>query len=170
MLWNEQKSREIPAVCISPKDYADREEFHESTSDRTCRSISADLVVLAGYLVAIPTDDRGSLSESYHQYSSVIDSFFLWNGILWTSVFMREFLQRGVKVTGATVHFVDDGHRYRTDHSSESCRSTSGRYSGECLQQRVMEEAEWKILPAAIDLIANGKVSVQDGKVIIAEE
>ena len=78
-------------------------------------------------------------------------------------------LARGVKVTGATVHFVDTG----TDTGPIILQKAVEVHQGdtpEVLQKRVMEEAEWKILPAAINLIANGKVSVQDGKVIIAEE
>lgn len=75
-------------------------------------------------------------------------------------------LSRGVRVTGATVHFVDTG----TDTGPIILQKAVEVHQGdtpEVLQRRVMEEAEWKILPAAIDLIANGKVSVQDGKVII---
>ena len=75
-------------------------------------------------------------------------------------------LARGVKVVGATVHFVDTG----TDTGPIILQKAVEVHQGdtpEVLQRRVMEEAEWKILPAAIDLIANGKVSVQDGKVII---
>ena len=78
-------------------------------------------------------------------------------------------LSRGVKVTGATVHFVDTD----TDTGPIILQKAVEVHQGdtpEVLQRRVMEEAEWKILPAAIDLIANGKVSVQDGKVIIEEK
>ena len=72
-------------------------------------------------------------------------------------------------MTGATVHFVDTG----TDTGPIILQKAVEVHQGdtpEVLQKRVMEEAEWKILPAAINLIANGKVLVQDGKVIIAEE
>ena len=77
-------------------------------------------------------------------------------------------LSRGVKVTGATVHFVDGG----TDTGPIILQKAVEVHEGDtpkALQQRVMEEAEWVIMPRAIDLIANGKVTVEDGHVKIKE-
>ena len=125
-----------------------------------------DLIVLAGYLVKIP-------EEMVHQYShriinihpSLIPSFC---GTGFYGLRVHEgVLNRGVKITGATVHFVDTG----TDTGPIILQKAVEVQQGdtpEVLQRRVMEEAEWKILPEAIDLIANGKVSVQDGKVQIS--
>ena len=76
-------------------------------------------------------------------------------------------LARGVRVTGATVHFVDEG----TDTGPiilQKAVEVQEDDTPEVLQRRVMEQAEWKILPHAIDLIANGRVSVNDGRVTIA--
>lgn len=161
------ESREISAKCISPKDYADREEFHRALLTELQEN-QVDLVVLAGYLVAIPP----MIVEAYPNriiniHPSLIPSFC---GTGYYGLRVHEgVLARGVKVTGATVHFVDTG----TDTGPIILQKAVEVHQGdtpEVLQKRVMEEAEWKILPAAINLIANGKVSVQDGKVIIAEE
>ena len=161
------ESREITAKCISPKDYADREEFHRALLTELQEN-QVDLVVLAGYLVAIPP----MIVEAYPNriiniHPSLIPSFC---GTGYYGLRVHEgVLARGVKVTGATVHFVDTG----TDTGPIILQKAVEVHQGdapEVLQKRVMEEAEWKILPAAINLIANGKVSVQDGKVIIAEE
>ena len=161
------ESREIPAKYISPKDYADREEFHRALLTELQEN-QVDLVVLAGYLVAIPP----MIVEAYPNriiniHPSLIPSFC---GTGYYGLRVHEgVLARGVKVTGATVHFVDTG----TDTGPIILQKAVEVHQGdtpEVLQKRVMEEAEWKILPAAINLIANGKVSVQDGKVIIAEE
>ena len=124
-----------------------------------------DLVVLAGFLVAVPS----MIVEAYPNriiniHPSLIPSFC---GTGYYGLHVHEgVLSRGVRVTGATVHFVDTG----TDTGPIILQNAVEVHQGdtpEVLQRRVMEEAEWKILPAAIDLIANGKVSVQDGKVII---
>ena len=164
---NRAESRGIPAKCISPKTFENREEFHKALL-LELQENKIDLVVLAGYLVAIPP----TIVEAYPNriiniHPSLIPSFC---GTGYYGLRVHEgVLARGVKVTGATVHFVDTG----TDTGPIILQKAVEVHQGdtpEVLQKRVMEEAEWKILPAAINLIANGKVSVQDGKVIIAEE
>lgn len=158
------ENKGIPAKCISPKDYADREAFHKELLAELQQN-QVDLVVLAGYLVAIPP----MIVEAYPNriiniHPSLIPSFC---GTGYYGLRVHEgVLTRGVKVTGATVHFVDAG----TDTGPIILQKAVEVHQGDTpqvLQKRVMEEAEWKILPAAINLIANGKVSVQDGKVII---
>ena len=161
------KKKEIDAVCLSPKTFASREAFNEALLAKL-QSYNVDLVVLAGCLVVIPQ----SIVDAYPNkiiniHPSLIPSFC---GTGYYGLKVHEgVLSRGVKVTGATVHFVDTG----TDTGPIILQKAVEVHQGdtpEVLQKRVMEEAEWKILPAAINLIANGKVSVQDGKVIIAEE
>lgn len=156
----------IEAVCISPKDYADREEFHKALLGKLQES-KVDLVVLAGYLVAIPP----MIVEAFPNriiniHPSLIPSFC---GVGYYGLHVHEgVLSRGVKVTGATVHFVDAG----TDTGPIILQKAVEVQEGDTpkvLQQRVMEQAEWKILPKAIDLIANDKVTVTDGKVSIKE-
>lgn len=154
----------IPARCVSPKDFEDREAFNRALLE-TVNSFHPDLVVLAGFLVVIPA----MMIEEYQNrminiHPSLIPSFC---GKGYYGLKVHEAaLERGVKVTGATVHFVDEG----TDTGPiilQKAVETEPGDTPQILQRRVMEQAEWKILPRAIDLIANGKVHVEDGKAVI---
>lgn len=160
------KNHNIEAVCISPKDYATRAEFNEAFLEKL-NSYEVDLVVLAGFLVVIPEQ----MIQQYRNriiniHPSLIPSFC---GTGYYGLKVHEgVLSRGVKVTGATVHFVDEG----TDTGPIILQKAVEVQQGdtpEVLQRRVMEQAEWIIMPKAIDLIANGKVSVLDGQVMINE-
>ncbi|MBR1571244.1 MAG: phosphoribosylglycinamide formyltransferase [Lachnospiraceae bacterium] len=155
----------IPAECISPKNYDSRDEFNVALTNRLVES-GVDLVVLAGFLVNIPP----MMVEKFPNriiniHPSLIPSFC---GKGFYGLHVHEgVLARGVKVTGATVHFVDDG----TDTGPiilQKAVEVRQDDDPKSLQLRVMEQAEWNILPQAIDMIANGKVSVVDGRVIIA--
>ena len=152
----------IDAVCVSPKDFPDREAFNRAFLEKV-NEYHPDLIVLAGFLVAIPA----AMIESYRNriiniHPSLIPSFC---GVGFYGLKVHEAaLARGVKVTGATVHFVDEG----TDTGPIILQKSVQVHQDDTpktLQQRVMEEAEWQLLPQAIDMIANGKVSVTDGKV-----
>lgn len=152
----------IPAKCICPKDYVSRDAFNDALLQALEES-GADLVVLAGCLVVIPE----KIVERFENriiniHPSLIPSFC---GKNFYGLKVHEgVLERGVKVTGATVHFVDKG----TDTGPIILQKAVEVQPGdtpETLQQRVMEEAEWVIMPRAIDLIANGKIKVVDGKV-----
>ena len=162
---NRAESRGIPAKCISPKTFENREEFHKAL---LLELQEIDLVVLAGFLVAIPP----MIVEAYPSriiniHPSLIPSFC---GVGFYGLHVHEgVLARGVKVTGATVHFVDTGTDTGPIILQKAVEVRQGD-TPEVLQRRVMEEAEWKILPKAIDLIANNKVSVQNGKVCIENE
>ena len=161
------EAKGIPGICISPKDYENREEFHKALLAELQKN-DIDLVVLAGYLVAIPP----MIVEAYPNrivniHPSLIPSFC---GTGFYGLHVHEgVLARGVKVTGATVHFVDAG----TDTGPiilQKAVSVRQDDTPKTLQRRVMEEAEWKILPRAIDLIAEGRVSVADNLVVIDGE
>ncbi len=156
------KEAGIPARCISPKDYENREAFNDALLEALVES-GADLVVLAGCLVVIPE----KIVERFENriiniHPSLIPSFC---GKDYYGLKVHEgVLDRGVKVTGATVHFVDKG----TDTGPIILQKAVEVQDGdtpEILQRRVMEEAEWVIMPQAIDLIANGRITVTDGKV-----
>ena len=160
------KKKGIDAVCLSPKTFASREAFNEALLAKL-QSYNVDLVVLAGCLVVIPQ----SIVDAYPNkiiniHPSLIPSFC---GTGYYGLKVHEgVLSRGVKVTGATVHFVDGG----TDTGQIILQKAVEVHEGDtpkALQQRVMEEAEWVIMPRAIDLIANGKVTVEDGHVKIKE-
>lgn len=160
------KNHGIPAACISPKDYADRPAFHEALL-AALDEVQADLIVLAGYLVVIPE----IMIQKYRNriiniHPSLIPSFC---GTGYYGLKVHEgVLSRGVKVTGATCHFVDEGTDTGPIILQKAVEVKQGD-TPEVLQRRVMEEAEWVIMPKAIDLIANGKVSVVDGLAVIEE-
>lgn len=158
------KNAGIPAKCISPKDFDNRALFNEALIAELDQA-QVDLIVLAGFLVVIPEQ----MIQKYRNriinvHPSLIPSFC---GTGYYGLKVHEAaLARGVKVSGATVHFVDEG----TDtgpiilqKAVEICQDDTP----EVLQRRIMEQAEWVILPQAINLIANGNVSVEDNKVHI---
>ena len=156
----------IDAVCISPRDFEDREQFNEAFI-REVDAASPDLVVLAGFLVVLPAGlIRKYENRIINIHPSLIPSFC---GTGYYGLKVHEAaLARGVKVTGATVHFVDEG----TDTGPIIMQKPVAVLPGdtpEILQRRVMEEAEWIILPKCLGLIADGKVKVSDGQVEIAE-
>ena len=154
---------QIPTKCVSPKDYESRELFNKALLEAIEES-GADLIVLAGFLVVIPQE----MIEKYRNriinvHPSLIPSFC---GTGYYGLKVHEAaLERGVRISGATVHFVDEG----TDTGPIILQKAVEVLDGDTpqiLQKRIMERAEWVILPMAIDLIANGKVEVKGGKVI----
>lgn len=144
------KQNNIEAVCVSPKDYATREEFNQALID-TIDLYNLDLIVLAGFLVVLPKE----LVEKYPNkiiniHPSLIPSF-CGDGFYGLKVH-EEALKRGVKITGATVHFVDEGTDTGPIIKQKAVRVEEGD-TPEILQRRVMEEAEWIILPETINEI-----------------
>ena len=132
----------IPAVCVSTKDYESREVFNDALLAKV-KEFTPDLIVLAGFLVKIP-------EAMVHEYYGLHVH--------------EKALERGVKVTGATVHFVNEG----MDEGpiiAQKAVAVEDDDTPEILQRRVMEQAEWLLLPQAVDDIANGRICVVDGKV-----
>ena len=161
------KNHGIPAQCISPKDFADRGKFNEKLLEAV-EGYMPDLIVLAGFLVVIPPEMTVKYKDRMiNIHPSLIPSFC---GTGYYGLKVHEAaLARGVKVVGATVHFVDEGTDTGPIILQKAVEVQPGD-TAEILQRRVMEQAEWKILPRAIDLIANGKVAVKDGKGFVLEE
>ena len=160
------KNHGIEGLCISPKNYDSREQFNDVLT-QTIVDRGIDLVVLAGYLVIIPPQLIAAYKNRIiNIHPSLIPSFC---GTGYYGLKVHEAaLKRGVKVTGATCHFVDEG----TDTGPiilQKAVEIRPDDTPKSLQQRVMEQAEWIIMPKAIDLIANGKISVEDGVVKIME-
>lgn len=159
------KQHGIYGICISPKDYENREAFYEALLAKV-DELEADLIVLAGYLVVIPEMMiRRYRNRMINIHPSLIPSFC---GTGYYGLKVHEAaLEKGVKVVGATVHFVDEG----TDTGAIIMQKAVEVLPGdtpEILQRRVMEQAEWKILPQAIDAIANGRVQMIDGKAVVS--
>lgn len=158
------KKNDIKAEYLSPKDFDKREDFDKALVE-LIDSYEVDLVVLAGYLVILPE----ILIDKYENkivniHPSLIPSFC---GMGYYGLKVHEaLLERGCKVTGATVHFVDAGADTGPIILQKAVTVDQG-ITAEELQKKVMEEAEWKILPLAINLIANGKVTVEGRQVLI---
>lgn len=152
----------ICAKAISPKDFETREMFNEALFDALTEK-EIDLVVLAGCLVVIPEKIiRHFRNRIINIHPSLIPAF-CGTGYYGLKVHEKA-LERGVKITGATVHYVDEG----TDTGPiimQKAVEIKEDDTAKVLQQRVMEEAEWVIMPQAIDDIANGRIEVIDGKV-----
>ncbi|MEE3377448.1 MAG: phosphoribosylglycinamide formyltransferase [Lachnospiraceae bacterium] len=156
----------IPAFVISPKEFSAREEFNAALKAKI-DELGTDLVVLAGCLVTIPE----ALIDAYENkivniHPALIPSFC---GKGYYGLKVHEAaLARGVKLSGATVHFVNKDLDAGPIILQKAVEVLPGD-TPKVLQQRIMEQAEWKIMPEAINLIANGKVSVVDGKAVISE-
>lgn len=141
----------IPAFCISPKTFASRAEFNEAFLQKL-EELNPDLIVLAGFLVILPeTMIRIYRDRIINIHPSLIPSFC---GTGFYGLKVHEaVLTRGVKITGATVHYVDEGTDTGRIIAQKAVEVLDGD-TPEILQRRVMEQAEWKILPEAIDRIA----------------
>lgn len=155
------KNHKIQGICLSPKEFENREAFNKSFCE-TMRQLKPDLIVLAGFLVNIPKemveDFRGRIINIH---PSLIPSFC---GVGFYGLKVHEAaLARGVKVSGATVHFVDEG----TDTGPiilQKAVEVEAASTPEILQRKIMEEAEWVILPQAINEIANGKIKIGESR------
>lgn len=156
----------IEAVCVSPKDYKNRELFEEALL-ACVEEATPDLIVLAGFMVKVP----GKMVKCYENriiniHPALIPAF---SGTGYYGLKVHEAaLKRGVKITGATVHFVNDG----MDEGPIIMQKAVKVYDGdtpETLQKRVMEEAEWVLLPWCINLIAAGQIKVENGRVTVTE-
>lgn len=146
------RKHKIPAECISPKSFDSREAFNKALIERV-DSYGLDLIVLAGFLVKIP---EGMIAKYRNKiiniHPSLIPSFC---GVGYYGLKVHEAaLARGVKITGATVHYVDEGMDSGPIILQKAVEVKEGD-TPQILQRRVMEEAEWKILPQAIQMIAD---------------
>ena len=152
----------ILGICMSPKEYPDRAAYNDALTDKMCE-LNPDLIVLAGFLVKIPEQMVAKFSNRIvNIHPSLIPAFC---GVGYYGLRVHEkVLERGAKVTGATVHFVNEG----MDEGpiiAQKAVCVEQDDTPEILQRRVMEQAEWILLPQAIDDIANNRIQVVDGKV-----
>ena len=156
------KNHGISGICMSPKDYSDRAAYNDAFTEKMCE-LSPDLIVLAGFLVKIPEQMVAKFSgRIINIHPSLIPSFC---GVGYYGLKVHEkALERGVKVTGATVHFVNEG----MDEGpiiAQKAVCVEDDDTPEILQRRVMEQAEWILLPKAIDDIANDRICIKGGYV-----
>lgn len=149
------KQNGIEAVCVSPKDFEDRADFNQALLEKL-DEYNLDLIVLAGFLVVLPPELTNKYKGKIINIHPSLIPAFCGNGFYGLKVH-EKVLERGVKVTGATVHFVDEGTDTGPIIYQKAVEVMEGD-TPEKLQKRVMEQAEWKILPQAINDIANGKI------------
>lgn len=160
------KQAGIKDIVVSPKDFETREVFNENLL-KTLQEVNPDLIVLAGYLVVIPESVIDAFENRIINIHPSLIPAFCGTGYYGLKVH-EAALKSGVKVVGATVHFVDKG----TDTGPIIMQKAVAVQNGDTpkvLQQRVMEQAEWNILPAAIDKIAHGKVRIEDGITVVED-
>lgn len=151
------KKAGIPSQVLSPKDFASREEFNDALL-AALQASGADLVVLAGCLVAIPPQVVKAYPNRIINIHPALIPSFCGKGFYGLHVH-EKVLERGVKVTGATVHFVDEDLDHGKILLQKAVEIPDG-ITPEELQQKVMKEAEWIILPKAIDMIADGQIPI----------
>lgn len=160
------KQAGIKDIVVSPKDFETRDVFNENLL-KILQEVNPDLIVLAGYLVVIPEIVIDAFENRIINIHPSLIPAFCGTGYYGLKVH-EAALKRGVKVVGATVHFVDKG----TDTGPIIMQKAVAVQNGDTpkvLQQRVMEQAEWNILPAAIDMIAHGKVRIEDGITVVED-
>ena len=148
----------IPGICVSPKDYPDRETFNEALLAKI-NEVSPDLIVLAGFMVAVPKQICAAYAGKIINIHPALIPSFCGKGHYGLHVHEKA-LERGVKVTGATVHFVDENLDTGPIILQKAVDIMEDD-TPETLQRRVMEQAEWVILPRAIDRIAAGRVNIE---------
>jgi len=145
----------IESKCISPKSFSNRDDFNKALLDEL-KSLNPDLIVLAGFLVNISKDIVDAFENKIINIHPSLIPSFCGKGYYGLKVH-EAALKRGVKVTGATVHFVDAGIDTGKIIIQKAVNVLQGD-DAKTLQRRVMEEAEWIILPKAVEMIANGEV------------
>ena len=160
------KQAGIEGVCVSPKDYENRSLF-EAALLQCVKEAAPDLIVLAGFMVKAPDEMvRQFENRIINIHPSLIPAFC---GTGYYGLRVHEAaLARGVKITGATVHFVNDGMDTGPIIMQKAVKVRDGD-TPETLQKRVMEEAEWVLLPWCINLIAAGQIRVENGRVTVVE-
>ncbi len=158
----------IPGFCISPKDFGTRQEFNEALL-RKVHETRPDLIVLAGCLIRIPDEMIGAYPNRIINIHPALIPSFSGKGFYGLRVH-EAALQRGVRVSGATVHFVSSGLDEGPIILQKAVQVLEGD-TPEILQRRIMEQAEWQILPEAVSLIADGRVACdENGRVVILPE
>lgn len=148
------KNAGIESKCISPKSFSNRDDFNKALLDEL-KSLNPDLIVLAGFLVNISKDIVDAFENKIINIHPSLIPSFCGKGYYGLKVH-EAALKRGVKVTGATVHFVDAGIDTGNIIIQKAVNVLPGD-DAKTLQRRVMEEAEWIILPKAVEMIANGE-------------
>ena len=156
----------IEGRVIARGDYADIAEYSRELA-RSMVEAKIDLVVLAGFLTIIDEQVYNAFKNRILNVHPALIPSFCGKGFYGLHVH-EAVLERGVKVTGATVHIVTPECDAGPIVMQKAVEVKEGD-TPEILQRRVMEEAEWKILPTAVKLFCDGRITVEDNKVKIKE-
>lgn len=153
------KNNGIETVCYKRKDFATREEYGKKLVEHL-KSRNVDLVVLAGFMIILSKNFIEAFENRIMNVHPSLIPAFCGEGFYGLKVH-EAALAKGVKVTGATVHFVDGG----TDSGPiilQKAVEIKDDDTPEILQRRVMEQAEWIILPEAIKLFSENKLKIEN--------
>lgn len=156
----------IPSIVVDRKAYGSREEYTHAVTE-ALKGENIDLCILAGFMYILDTEFIEAFRNAVINVHPALIPSFCGDGFYGLRVH-KAALDYGVKVTGATVHFVNEV----TDGGPIILQKAVAVEEGdtpELLQRRVMEQAEWEILPLAAELFCAGRLSVKDGRVSISE-
>ncbi|MCR4689221.1 MAG: phosphoribosylglycinamide formyltransferase [Saccharofermentans sp.] len=156
----------IPSVVMRASDYPSREQWDSEMAECVKKS-GAELIVLAGYLSLLGSKTVSMYSNRIINIHPSLIPSFCGEGMYGIKPH-KAALARGVKVSGATVHFVNENYDEGPILLQKSAEVLPGD-TPEVLQKRIMQECEWKILPKAIRLIADGKVSIENNIAYVTE-
>lgn len=160
------KKADIPTKVIARKEYSDSISYSKALLE-ALDSEKADLVVLAGFMTIL--DECVTKKYAYkiiNVHPALIPSF-CGEGFYGLKVHEKA-LEYGVKVSGATIHFVNE----KADAGAIILQGTvnvENDDTPEILQRRIMENVEWKLLPKAVSLFCQDKITIKDGKAYVNE-
>lgn len=154
----------IPSVVLPRKEYADKKEYSQAILEELNRQ-KADLVVLAGFMIIL--DEVVTKAYPYkiiNVHPALIPSF-CGEGYYGLKVHEKA-LEYGVKISGATIHFVNE----EADAGAiilQGAVDIANDETPETLQKKIMENVEWKLLPKAVSLFCEDRITIRDGKAYV---
>lgn len=160
------KNNGIKAVTLIRKDYPDVAAYSKAMTE-LLKAENADLVVYAGFMTILDEQVCNAFPYKMMNVHPALIPSFCGKGFYGLHVH-EAALAKGVKLSGATVHFVTEECDGGPIILQKAVEVKNGD-TPETLQKRIMEEAEWKILPKAVQLFCDGKISIENGKAVIAD-
>ena len=160
------KNNGIKTVVLKRKDYPDVVSYSKAMAD-TLIAEKADLVVYAGFMTILDNQVCNAFPYKMINVHPALIPSFCGKGFYGLHVH-EAALSKGVKISGATVHFVTEECDGGPIILQQAVEVKNGD-TPETLQRRIMEEAEWKILPRAVSLFCQDKIQIIDGKAVVTE-
>ncbi len=160
------KDNDIDSAVISRKDFDDFNEYDKALT-QLLKDKNADLVVLAGFLTILGHEVISAFENRIINIHPALIPSFCGEGFYGLKVH-EAALKKGVKLSGATAHFVTEECDGGPIILQKAVEVKNGD-TPEVLQKRIMEQAEWKILPRAVSLFCQDKIQVIDNHAVISE-